>query len=118
MYIDYGIAIQITNNKEKALLNSDIIINYDLNEEKLIEYSFPLSGTIVNIKSKANPSNFKCQVINNYKIDYNKEIIESLDNKEDFDTNVLYESLIFKKDTFSHIKKQLNLDEVILKELF
>ena len=29
LYIDYGIAMQITSNKEKALSGVDIIINYD-----------------------------------------------------------------------------------------
>lgn len=30
LYIEYGIAVQITNNKKRAAENADIVINYDM----------------------------------------------------------------------------------------
>lgn len=30
LYIEYGIAVQITNNKKRAGENADVIINYDM----------------------------------------------------------------------------------------
>ena len=39
LYDTYGIAIQVTNNKDKAITNDDIIINIDLDEIQLKEYN-------------------------------------------------------------------------------
>ena len=38
LYVQYGIAMQITNNRIKALLNTDIIINFDFNESRFSNY--------------------------------------------------------------------------------
>lgn len=113
LYIEYGIPIQITNNKKKALLSPDIIINVDFKEEEINEYEVLENATIINIKHKVKIYNekFKGNVINDYNIEYNKEIIEGIEAKEKFEKNVLYESVIYRKDTYLHIRKQLEQDE-------
>ena len=70
--------------------------------------------TIINIQNaiQINKENYKGKIINNYKIDYDKELLEGLEDKKDFDNNVLYESLIYRKDTYSNIKSQLFKDNV------
>lgn len=114
LYVQYGIAMQITNNRIKALLNTDIIINFDFNESRINEYEIPDLVTIINIQNaiQINKENYKGKIINNYKIDYDKELLEGLEDKKDFDNNVLYESLIYRKDTYSNIKSQLFKDNV------
>lgn len=120
LYINYGIAIQVTNNKNKALQNSEIIINIDFEEHNLNLYNIKDDATIINIKKKITKisNEFKGIIINDYKIKYNEEIFNDIKEKNDFDENVLYESLIYRKDTFSHIKEQLEKDNIELKELF
>lgn len=116
LYIQYGIAMQITNNRAKALLNTDIIINFDFNENRINEYEIPKLATIINIQSvvKIKKDNFNGKVINNYIIDYDKKLVEEFEEKQDFDSNVLYESLIYRKDTYANIKSQLIKDNVTI----
>ena len=114
LYVRYGIAMQITNNRIKALLNTDIIINFDFDENRINEYKIPNLATIINIKNIIEIENddFKGNIINNYEIDYDKKLIEEIEEKQDFDNNILYESLIYRKDTYSNIKSQLIKDNV------
>lgn len=114
LYLEYGIALQITSNKEKALANTEIIINLDFDEVRLNQYEIFPNAIIVNIgkEAKINESKFDGEIFNYYKIEYNKEILDIFEGNLDFDKNVIYESMIYKKDTFSHIKKQLDSDNV------
>ncbi len=119
LYQKEGIAIQITNNKNKSLVSVDIIINFDFNKEKLEEYNIDKYATIINIKEKVNFQNseFNGKNINNYEISYNGENFENEDMKNEFDSNILYESYIYRKDTYANIKKQLQIDNVRLTKL-
>ncbi len=121
LYIEYGIALQVTNNKKKALTNSDVILNFDFDENTINQYEINNSATIINInhKIKIHKINFYGHIINNYKIEYAEEIMQSFENdkitnKKDFKSNILYESLIYRKDTYKNIKKQLIQDKVRL----
>ena len=115
LYDQYGIAIQITNNKSKSLLDADIIINFDLSEERINEYNINNKAIIVNIQNqiKLNKNEFHGKNINNFKIQYTNDFIGN-SKKELFDENILYESYIYRKDTFENIKKQLKKDNVTL----
>lgn len=116
LYEEEGIAIQITNNKKKSLSNVDIIINFDYNEKSLSEYDINELAVLVNIEEDI--KNFKGTNISDYKIEYNKENFEKVSNELDFDSNIIYESYIYRKDTWQNIKKQLKQDEVRLVGLF
>lgn len=118
LYIDYGIAVQITSNREKAMLNSDIIINID--EYDIDKYKISNSASVVNIgyNVQLNNENFYGEVINWYEIEYNKEILEGFEERDNYDHNVIYESMIYKRAKFMHIKKQLDLDGVRLTNLY
>lgn len=115
LYNEYGIAIQITNNKRKALTNVDIIINFDYTEEKLYEYSINPQSVLVNIQEKN--KKFMGTNINDYKIEYNKENFNEVENESKFNKNVIYEGYIYRRDTFLNIKKQFRTDNVRLIEL-
>ncbi len=114
LYLEYGIAIQVTSNKEKALREAEVIINLDFDENRINEYEISTNAIIVNIGKKANIDDprFKGQIFNYYKIDYNKEILDGIKERLDYNDIVLYESMIYKRDTFSHIRKQLDTDNV------
>ncbi|MCI8620893.1 MAG: hypothetical protein HFJ50_03750 [Clostridia bacterium] len=117
LYMEFGIAVQITNNKKRALSNSDVIINYDFGEEKLNEYAFSNECKILNIKEKANVKNknFCGKVFNEYDISLKENILEQIVEKDDFEKIILYESLIYRKDTYINIKKQFESDGLILR---
>ncbi len=115
LYAEYGIAIEITNNKTKSLANVDIIINYDFTQEKIREYKINPQAILINIEEKIE-KNTKTN-INNYKIEYNKENFTQIENEKEFDQNTIYESYIYRKDTYRNIRKQLINDNVKLIEL-
>ena len=119
LYQKEGIAIQITNNKAKSLINVDIIINLDFNKAKLEEYNIDKYATLINIKQRVNlnSNEFKGININDYEISYNEENFKNEDIKNEFDSNILYESYIYRKDTYANIKKQLEIDNVRLTKL-
>lgn len=119
LYCDFGIAVQVTNNKGKAISAGDIIINFDFNKSQLNKYCFPREATIINIQNliMSISDKFKGTIINDYKIKYNEEILDDFEYKNDFDEKILYESLICRRDTYSNIKKQLEMDNVKLTEL-
>ena len=119
LYCDFGIAVQVTNNKEKAISKEEIIINFDFDKEMLNQYVISKDSTIINIKNPIMTieTNFKGTIINDYNITYNVEIIDEFKDGKDFDDKVLYESLIYRKDTYANIKKQIDKDKVKITEL-
>ena len=119
LYCDLGIAIQITNNRRKAISSDEVIINFDFSKDELNKYCFPKDSKVININCpiKNLSNNFEGILINNYKVTYNKELLDKTLQKEDFDEKVLYESFIYRRDTYSNIKKQLEKDEVQLVKL-
>jgi hypothetical protein len=119
LYLEYGIPIQITNNKEKALASSEVIVNIDFKEEKINEYKINNQAIIINIgnEAKVKSPSFIGEIFDYYEIKCEEDYLEELKKGKDLGTNVLYESLIYKRDTFEHIKKQLNIDGVSFSRL-
>ncbi len=119
LYSDYGIGVQVTNNKEKALQSSEIIVNIDFDEDMLKKYYIKNDATIINIKKKIKKisDRFNGIIINDYKIKYNEEMFQGIKDSSSFDEKVLYESLIYRRDNFFNIKKQLTSDGIELTEL-
>lgn len=119
LYNEYGIALQVTNNKEKAIANVEIIINFDFKETQINEYKYLESATIVNIKNvvKIDNTKFSGNILNYYKITCSEEILELFCKRPEFNINVLYEGLIYRRDSFMNIRKQLEADGVKLLEL-
>ena len=74
LYSDYGIGVQVTNNKEKALQSSEIIVNIDFDEDMLKKYYIKNDATIINIKKKIKKisDRFNGIIINDYKKKYNE----------------------------------------------
>ena len=111
---EYGIALQITNNKSKSLLRSDIIINFDFDEEKIGKYKINPQAIIINIQTKieTNRNDFQGNIINDYSIKYDQEKYQGYFHQDNFDENILYESYIYRKDTFANIYKKIKEDNV------
>ena len=118
LYKNYGIGLQVTSNRKKSLKDVDIVVNLDFNEQKLKECKFNPLATIISVNEKIEPSNIKGNIVDYYQIEYNEDVAKDVIDNLNVDNNVLYESLIYKKDTFSHIKNQIELDGVRLTGLF
>ena len=114
-----GIAIQVTNNKEKSLKNIDIILNFDFKEERLESYKINNTAILINLGQKIKPNKdiFFERIINDYEISFNEENYNTFINKESFDRNILYESYIYRRDTFANIRKQMTKDNVKISKI-
>ncbi len=122
LYSNYGIMISIANNKRKSLSKSNIIINFDFTEEILKQYSINPKAIIINVKNKIKKHNkrFNGININNCNIILNKNLIDSF--KQDklynyFDTNILYESIVYRKDNFRNIRDEIIKDKIKIYKL-
>ena len=102
-----GISIVITNNKRKALLKSNIILNLDFSEELLNRYTIPDNSIIISIeeKIKINKKRFCGKIISDYKINFkpDTEICKILEQKK-------YEKYDLKDITECYIKN--NPDQI------
>ena len=116
LYSTYGSVIRITNNK-KATAKSNIIINIDFSEEELNKYIIPEKAVVLNNNKRINIETKKFTGINcsSFKINWNEENINELKEYNIynyFDKNILYESAIYRKDSYKNICAQIDNDEV------
>lgn len=86
LYEENGIIITITNNKKKALINSDLIINVDFPEEMINKYRISDTSIIINLEEiiKIKKKRFNGKIINDYKIRLKEEsnIKENLEKEK------------------------------------
>lgn len=70
LWDEYGIVITLTNNKKKALANSQIILNVDFPEELVNKYILFDTAILMNLeeKVKIKKKRFCGKIINDYKI--------------------------------------------------
>ena len=121
LYQNYGIMVRVTNNK-KALSKSDIIMNMDYSEEKLNYFSLPKKGIILNLGRNIRIKSKKFEGINirNYKMIFqNQEMQEfkQLHLEEEFERKILYESILYRKDSYKNIREKIQKDKVQITEL-
>lgn len=83
---DNGLIITITNNKRKALLRTNIILNIDFPEELINEYTLNDYAVLINIEEfvKIKKKRFNGKIINEYQIKLKKdsEIAKEIEGNE------------------------------------
>ena len=107
---EMGIIIELSHNINK---NSDIIINFDFNQEELNKYKIPYNCIIINIKEdiQIKLKKFNGIIINNYIINIpNKYKIEG------FEDNSIYESYLINKN-YKDMVEQIKKDNIKIKYL-
>lgn len=105
LYDEDGIMITVTNNKRKSLIKSKYIINFDFPEELINKYRIYEKALIISIENeiKINKKRFCGTIVSDYNIILEKEF----NIKNDYDIKDLFESLIFRKDNFYNIRKNV-----------
>lgn len=112
LYNKLGIMITITNNKKKSLIKSNIIINIDFVEESINQYKLPIYSTIFNVNyhTKIYSKRFCGVNAHNCVISFPEKYNELLGQYniiEEFEKNILYESMIYRKDSFENIRIEI-----------
>ena len=114
LYDEFGIMLNISNNKRRSLLKSELIINIDFPEELINKYTIYDKAIILNINDKIN---IKSKRFNGININYYKAVIPDNYKLEDFADEILYESLICVDTSYKSIIEKIKKDKIRIKEL-
>ena len=114
LYSEYGIIINVSNNKSKSLLKSNLIINFDFTEELVNKYIINSNAIIINILDKVIIESKKFNGIN---INYYKINIPNKYKIDGFSNQVLYESIIYKENSLERIIDIIKKDNIKVKRL-
>ena len=113
LYNEYGILINISNNKKNALINAKIILNFDFSEEYINKYRINTKAIIINMQEKIKIKSKKFNGINiNY---YNINIPEEY-RIEGFKDQEIYESKIYNLN-LSKIQDMFERDKINIENL-
>ena len=114
LYNEFGIMLNISNNKRRSLLKSKIIINIDFPEELINKYTIYDKAIILNIHDKIN---IKSKRFNGININYYKAVIPDEYKLKDFADEIIYESLICVNTNYKSIIEMIKKDKITIKEL-
>lgn len=115
-----GIIITITNNKKKSLMKSQIIINIDFPKELINKYRINEKATIINVKRpvKITQKRFDGITVNDYEIEYIKDICNEKFFGNEYNLKDLYESEMYKKTSYEDLRKKIKADKVSISKVF
>lgn len=115
-----GIITTITNNKKKSLMKSQIIINIDFPKELINKYRINESATIVNVKRpiKITQKRFNGVTVNDYEIEYRNDICNEEFFVDKYNLKDLYEAEMYKRDSFTNLRKKIKNDKVLINKLY
>ena len=111
IYKENGIVLNISNNYKKTLNKSIIIVNFDFDQKQIKNCNFSSNAYIINTNKKLDKEHFGGRNIISYKVNLPEKYLEYQNKFENFDTNTLYESLIYKNTSYKNIKKELSHDD-------
>ena len=103
LYSEYGILLNISNNKKVCLSKAKIILNLDFPEEVLNQYIIYNRAIIINIlgKTPIHSKKFNGININYFRIDIPEEY-----KIEGFNNEVIYEGLLYRNNLYSAKNKK------------
>lgn len=108
---EYGIIINVTSNREKSLLHSDLIFNFDFSIAELKVCNIKQDSILVQMngeKFERREGITICSCMLNLPYKY----LEFFKDKEHFDDTILYESLLYYKTSFGGIRRILSEDNI------
>lgn len=114
LYDEFGILLNISNNKKKSLLKSKIIINMDFPEELLNKYRIYDNAILININDKIN---LQSKRFNGLNINYYKILLPDEYKLERFQNEIVYESLIYSKGNYKEIRNKIKTDKISINKL-
>lgn len=105
LYGEFGILVDISNNKKTSLANSQIILNFDFSEDVINKYRINDKAIIINFLGRRL---IKSKKFNGININYFKIKVPKKYNIDGFRTEDIYESEIYNKEIYEVEKKTLD----------
>ena len=111
---EYGIFMDIGNNKRKILTKTNIILNFDFPTELINRYTINAEASIVNFRGNVKIKNkrFNGFNINDYEIAWKDE-----NYSDKFYAKDVYEAIQYKNQPIEELLKKIKRDNVKIKEL-
>ena len=110
----------MNNNYKRSLAKSDIIINLDFTNDDINRYIICPNSCIINISNNTldiKSNIFKGIICEFYEIFFPNKYIRNLLYFKGFNSQILYESFIYKNTSPENIIKELEKDNVKLQSL-
>lgn len=111
LFDEYGTIINLSSNKSKTCLYSDLVLNFDFNIQALQKCIFRKNTVLVQL-TKEKFENREGVTIVFCKLDIPFRCFEILENTSHFNEEVLYESSIYHKLSFENGRKILLKDKI------
>lgn len=114
LYKDYGIILNISNNYQKSIERSTIVLNFDFNEEEINKYNINSKACIINFNKEINikEKSFKGINVNFFELNIPMKYIRESMHLKEFNNTIFYESLIYKKTSPENVLKQIKNDKI------
>lgn len=113
LYNELGIILNISNNKSKSLLNSELIINIDFPQELINKYEIYDKAVIVNILNRVE---IKTKRFNGINVNYYSIYMPKRYKMNGFDNQIVYESEIYKYD-YKQARNCIIKDKIKIRKL-
>ncbi len=115
-----GILIIVSNNKNKSLMKSQIILNMDFNKELLNQYKIFDEAIIINIEGdmKLDSIRFQGIIINDFEIETGRKDIIWREDYQKYNEKDLLEANLYARDTFKNIRKKIQKSNISIKSLY
>ena len=115
-----GLLIILSNNKNKSLLKSQIIINMDFNQELINQYRIYEEAIIINAEEniRIDAIRFNGIVINDYEIEIGRKEFIWREGIEKYRQRDLIEAELYVRDTYKNIRKKIQKNNIKIKELY
>ena len=115
-----GILIILSNNKNKSLLKSQIIINMDFNKELINQYKIFEEAIIINVEEniKIESIRFNGIVVNDYEVEIGRKESIWREGIEKYKLKDLIEADLYTRDTFKNIRRKVQKNNISIKELY
>ena len=115
-----GILIILSNNKNKSLLKSQIILNMDFNQELINQYKIFENAIIINVEEsiKIDAIRFNGIIINDYEVEIGRKEFIWREGIEKYKQKDLIEADLYVRDTYKNIKRKIQKNNISIKELY
>ncbi len=114
LFDEYGIIINVSTNKRKTALHSNVILNFDFSIDKIKQCDFRKKTVVVQF-TKENYENANGVVIVFYKIKLPTKYSKLLVGYNNFSEETMYESFLYHKLSFKNLRKILYEDNIQIK---
>lgn len=114
LYDEFGIVLNINNNKRKGLAKAKVIINFDFPEELIKQYRIARNAVIVNLEQNLaiTSKRFEGILINDWKVSFKEESLNDIPKKGAFNQNYLYESELIQIPFIAKVEEKMKKDQI------